>query len=134
MAGIVPNEGENVIATMIFKGSDANRGTSLQLGLFTNSAGLSESTTLGSITEPTGGAYARKTLVDSSWTITADLASYALQTFTATGSAYTGAIYGYFIATTGTTPKLLAYEIDPLGPYTLLQNDAYDITPNITIA
>ena len=133
MAGLVPNEGENLIANMIFKNADVNRGTSLQLGLFTNST-VSESTTLGSITEPTGGSYARKTLVDSSWTVTADLASYALQTFTATGSAYTGTIYGYFIATTGVSPKLLCLEVDPLGPYSLAQNDAYDVTPNITVA
>ncbi len=133
MAGFIPNDGENLIATLIFKGADANRGSSLALGLFTN-ASVSETTALGAITEPTGGSYARKTLADASWTITNDVASYALQTFTATGSAYTGSIYGYFIATTGTTPKLLALEVDAAGPYTMLENDAYDITPHITVA
>jgi hypothetical protein len=134
MAGLIPNDGENLIANMIFKNADANRGTSLQLGLFTNATGVDETLALASVTEPTGGTYARKTLADASWTVTADLASYALQTFTATGSAFTGSIYGYFIATTGTTPKLLAIEIDPAGPYTMAQNDAYDVTPNITVA
>jgi len=133
MAGLIPNDGENLVANMIFKNADANRGTSLQLGLFTNTT-VSETTNLGAITEPTGGSYARKTLTDSSWTVTADLASYALQTFTATGSAYTGSVYGYFVATTGTTPKLLVLELDPLGPYNLLQNDAYDVTLNITVS
>lgn len=134
MAGVIPNEGETLIANMIFKNADANRGTSLQLGLFTNSTGMDETMVLGSITEPTGGTYARKTLADASWTVTNDLAEYALQTFTATGSAFTGSIYGYFVATTGTTPKLLAFEIDPAGPYTMAQNDAYDVTPKFTVA
>jgi hypothetical protein len=134
MPGLIPNDGENLIANMIFKNVDANRGTSLQLGLFTNATGVDETITLASITEPTGGGYARITLADASWSVVADLASYAMQTFTATGSAYVGAIYGYFIATTGTTPKLLAIEIDPVGPYTMAQNDVYDITPNITVA
>ena len=60
--------------------------------------------------------------------------AYAKQTFTATGSAYTGSIYGYFVVTTGTSPKLLALEVDPAGPYTLNQNDSYDVTPNVTVA
>jgi hypothetical protein len=134
MAGLIPDDGENLIANMIFKNADVNRGTSLQLGLFTNSTGVNETLALGSVTEPTGGAYARKTLTDASWTVTGAIASYALQTFTATGSAFTGSIYGYFIATTGTTPKLLAIEIDPNGPYTMAQNDSYDVTPNITVS
>ena len=133
MAGFIPNGGENIIATYVFKGADANRGSSLELGLFTN-ASVSETTALGDITEPTGGSYARITLTDASWTITNDLVEYALQTFTATGSAYTGSIYGYFIATTGTTPKLLAIEVGAAGPYTMAENDAYDITPKVTVA
>lgn len=134
MPGLIPNDGENLIANMIFKNADANRGASLQLGLFTNATGVDETLALASVTEPTGGTYARKTLTDASWTVTGDIASYALQTFTATGSAFTGSISGYFIATTGTTPKLLAIEIDAAGPYTMAQNDAYDVTPNITVA
>lgn len=133
MAGVVPNDGETLIANLIFKGADANRGGSLQLGLFTNSS-LSETTALGDITEPSGGSYARKTLTDASWTVTGDTASYAQQTFTPSGSDYTGSVRGYFIATTGTTPKLLAYEVDTGGPYTLLNGDNYKVTPNITVA
>jgi hypothetical protein len=133
MAGFIPNEGEALIANLVFKNADVDRGTNLQLGLFTN-ASVSETTALAAITEPTGGSYARKTLTDASWTGSADARSYALQTFTATGSAYTGTIYGYFIATTGTTPRLLAIEVDAAGPYTMAQNDAYDITPTLTVA
>lgn len=133
MTGITTNDGETLIANMILKGADANRGASLQLGLFTNSS-VSETTALGSITEPTGGTYARKTLTDASWSVTGDVGSYATQTFTATGSGYTGTIYGYFIATTGATPKLLALEVDPSGSFTMAINDTYAVTPTITFA
>lgn len=133
MTGITTTDGDIIIANMAFKNADVNRGSSLQLGLFTNASGLSKATVLASITEPTGGSYARKTLADASWTNTNGVATYAIQTFTAS-AAYTGSVYGYFIATTGTAPKLLAYEIDPVGPYTILTNDTYDITPSITIS
>jgi hypothetical protein len=133
MAGLLPNEGEHLVANMIFKNADVDRGTSLQLGLFTNTV-ATETNNMAGITEPTGGSYARITLTDANWTITNDLAAYATQTFTATGSAYTGSIYGYFIATTGTTPRLLVMELDAAGPYTMAENATYAITPNITIA
>lgn len=131
MAGILPNEGENLVANMVFKGTSVDRGASLQLGLFTNTS-ISETTTAADLTEPTGGAYARKTLVDANWVVTGDTASYALQTFTATGSGFTGSIYGYFVVTTGTTPRIIAIEVDPLGPHTFAINDSYDVTVNVT--
>jgi hypothetical protein len=133
MAGLLPNEGEHLVANMLFKNADVDRGTGLELGLFTNST-VSETTSASSLTEPTGGSYARKTLTDSSWTVSADIASYPRQTFTATGSAFTGSIYGYFIVTKGTTPRIIAIEVDGAGPYTVTQDGMYDITPNITIA
>ena len=46
----------------------------------------------------------------------------------------TGSIYGYFIVTTGTTPRIIAIEVDAVGPYTLAQNDSYSVTPNIIVA
>ena len=36
MAGILPNEGEHLVANLLFKNVDVDRGTNLQLGLFTN--------------------------------------------------------------------------------------------------
>jgi hypothetical protein len=133
MAGLLPNEGENLVATMLFKGSSVDRGTNLDLGLFTNTT-APETITAATLTEPSGGSYARKTLTDGSWTITADTASYVAQVFTATGSAYTGNVYGYFIVTKGTTPRIIAIEVDTAGPYALAQNDTYTITPNIVVA
>lgn len=112
MAGVTVNDGEDLILNLIYKNADANRGSSLELGLFTNTSGLSETSTLANITEPTAaGGYARKTLADASWTVSGQQASYASQDFTASGAAFSADIYGYFIATTGTTAKLLHYEV-----------------------
>jgi hypothetical protein len=133
MAGLLPNEGEHLVANLLFKNADVDRGTGLQLGLFTNTT-APETITAATLTEPTGGSYARKELTDGSWTVTADAASYALQTFTATGSAYTGSVYGYFVVTKGTTPRIIAIEVDTAGPYTIAQNESYDVTLNVTVA
>lgn len=129
MAGGVAAEGLVVMGDLVFKGSNADRGTTLQLGLFTNSVNLAalKALALTSITEPTGGSYARKTLTDASWVNTDGVLTYPLQTFTAGSGGYSGQVYGYFIATTGTTPRLLAVEIDPAGPYTMNAGDPYNI-------
>jgi len=126
MAGITPDEGEHVIAQLVYAKDVTDRDADLELGLFTNSS-ISETTRLVDITEPTGGGYARKTLTDGSWTLTADTATYASQTFTASGSAYTGSVYGYFIATKSAsgTPRLLHIEVDPSGPYTIADGASY---------
>jgi len=135
MAGITPNEGEHVIAQLIYAQDATDRDADLELGLFTNSS-VSETTALSAITEPTGGGYARKTLTDGSWTITADTATYASQTFTASGSNYTGSVYGYFIATKSAsgTPRLLHIEVDSSGPYTITDGDSYQIDLSNVVA
>jgi hypothetical protein len=133
MAGILPNEGEHLVAQMVLMNVDTDRGTDLELGLFTNTT-APETITAATLTEPTGGSYARKTLTDGSWTVTNDTGTYAAQTFTATGSAYAGSIYGYFIVTKGTTPRIIDIEVDNAGPYTMAQNDTYTITPTVTVA
>lgn len=135
MAGFVPNEGEALIASLVCKRELTDRDADLELGLFTNSS-VSETTALSAITEPTGGGYARKTLTDASWTGSADTRAYAQQTFTATGSAFTGSIYGYFIASkaAGGTPRLLFIEVDPNGPFTIVQNASYLVTPNVSVS
>lgn len=129
MAGFVPNEGETLIGTIILKRTLTDRDAGLELGLFTNSA-ATESLTEATVTEPTGGGYARIDLADASWTESPQgVFTYATQTFTATGSAYAGSVYGYFIATksAGGTQRLVAVEIDANGPYTMSENDTYDI-------
>ncbi len=133
MPGIVPDEGEVLTANLVLKGGDANRGTDLELGLFINTS-VSELTVLADIVEPTGGLYTRKTLTDANWSMTGGIAVYPKQTFTPVATAYGQLIYGYFIATKGTAPKLLLIEVDPLGPYIIDTTSLYDITPRIQVA
>jgi hypothetical protein len=133
MAGFTPNEGEELIAQLIHQRTHADRPADLELGLFTDAA-PGETITEATITEPTGGGYARITLTDASWNVTNDVASYAQQTFTVTGTDYDNDVVGYFIATTsGGTQRLLYVEIDAAGPYDMNVDDTYKITPNITI-
>ncbi len=137
MAGFTPDEGELLIADILHKGSSVDRTANLQLGLFTDTS-PAESITEATVSEPTGGGYARITLTDATWnTATAagvTTADYAQQTFTVAGTDYTGTVKGYFIATQGTTPRILYIEVDPNGPYQLNVNDTYKITPNLTIS
>jgi len=137
MAGVVPNEAETLIATILFKRTySVDRDATLKVGLFTNSSGLSETSALANITVPTGTGYAAQTLTDASWSISGDTASYAKLTFTGGAGGWTGAVYGYYVYTVaaGGTPRLLFYEIDSAGPYTIAENDTYDVTLNITVA
>lgn len=132
MAGFLPDEGETFIAEYVLKQTTTDRGTGLELGLFTN-ASVDETITAASLAEPSGAGYTRKTLTDGSWTVSGDTGSYAQQTFTA-GGDWTGDVRGYFVATTGTTPRILAIEVDPNGPYTIKEDDTYKVTPSITVA
>lgn len=128
-----PAEGLKVMAELIFKQANADRGSSLELGLFTNSSGLSASSVLADITEPTGGTYARIALTDASWTVDANaLAEYAKQTFVAIGSAFSAPIYGFFIATTGTAPKLFHFQVESSSA-TVSENESYSVTPKIDL-
>jgi hypothetical protein len=135
MAGFTPNEGETLIANVLYKRTHADRDATLKLGLFTN-ASVTETTALADITEPTGTGYAQITLTDASWSVSGDLASYAQQTFTGGAGGWTGTVKGYFIATvsSGGTARLLHIEVDASGPYTINENDTYKITPQITIS
>lgn len=133
MAGFLPNEGETLVANLVFSNADVDRGTNMELMLFTNSS-PGETITEATLTEPTGTGYARISLVDGTWNVSGDTADYAEQTFTAGAGGWTGSIQGYAIVTTGTTPRIVAIEVDSNGPYTLNENDTYKITPNISIA
>ena len=135
-AGFCPDEGEALRADMIMKRTLTDRDANLELGLFTNVA-PGDTITHATITEPSGGNYTRKTLTDASWVGAADTRTYATQTFTPTGSGYTGTIQGYFINTlaAGGTKRLIAVEVDSAGgPYTLNENDTYDIDLSVVFS
>jgi len=133
MAGILPNEGETLIANLVFAGTDPDRGAGLELLLFTN-ATIGETSTAASLTEPSGTGYARIPLTDSSWVVAASVANYATQTFTVGTGGWVGSVNGYAVITTGTTPRIVAIEVDPNGPYTMAAGDTYAVTPSITVA
>lgn len=136
MAGFTPNEGEALVANVIYKRALGDRDADLELGLFTNVA-PDETITEAALTEPTGDGYARITLTDASWTGAADVRAYAQQTFTRAGAAGNwDGIQGYFIATksSGGTQRLLHIEVDPNGPYDIADGASYKITPSNTVA
>lgn len=133
MAGFTPDEGEKLVADVIYKRDLTDRIADLELGLFTN-AGADETLTHAAVTEPTGTGYARITLTDATWTGAADVRSYPQQTFTGGAGGWTGSVRGYFICTKGATKRLLHVEIDPNGPYTINNLDTYKVTLNNTVA
>lgn len=134
MAGFTPNEGETLIAQLVHQRTHVDRDANLEIGLFTDAA-PAETITEATISEPTGGGYARKVLTDASWSVVGDLASYVEQVFTAGVGGFTGSIYGYFISSisSGGTKRLLYVEVDASAPYVMTENDEYRITPNITV-
>lgn len=131
--GFVPNEGETFMGAFVLGNTSTDRGTGTQLLLFTN-VSPGETITEATLTEPTGTGYARITLTDGSWTEgAAGVYSYAEQTFTAGAGGWTGNIQGYAIVTTGTTPRILAIEVDAVNaPFTMSEGDTYKVTPQIT--
>lgn len=131
MAGFLPDEGESLLVDLIVKRILTDRDADLEMGLFTNTS-PGETITEATITEPTGTGYARITLTDATWTGSGDSRSYTQQTFTGGSGGWTGSIQGYFIATKGTTQRLIVIEVDTNGPYTINENDTYKITPTVT--
>ena len=133
MAGFLPDEGESMFNDLCIKGISTDRGTNSDLILFTN-VGVGETITAATLTQPTGTGYAAISLVDGNWTGAGDTRSYPQQTFTGGAGGWTGSVQGYAILSKGTTPRIMAIEIDSNGPYTIGQDDTYKITPNIVVA
>jgi len=131
MAKLV-NEGENRILNILLGATAVD--SNLYLGLYTNETEPAETDALAQITEPSENGYARKTLARGSWDISADLASFAQQTFAATGAW--GNVYGYFIATSSDgTGKLMFVEQFTNGPYNVQNNgDEIKVTPSVRAA
>ena len=145
MAGVFCQEGTIVSGAMFLNQSSVDRGTSLKIGLFTNSSGLSSTTTYASIIQALFTGYAEQTIVDANWTETASggvatwVNSGAPFTFTCSGATVGSnpAVFGYYIRTTGTTPRLIGYEIDSgLGGSgaVFVSGNSYAITPSIPVS
>lgn len=126
------DEGENRVVDILF-GSQAVDST-LYLGIYTDASEPAETDGLAEINEPSGNGYARITLSRGTWSITNDYASYAQQTFTASGGNW-GNCYGYFIATSSDgSGKLLCVEDFSDGPYNITDGDSIKVTPKVTCA
>ena len=132
MAGLIPDEGETVLLTQLLKRISTDRDADLELGLF-NTANPVEGITEATISEPSGFGYARKTLTDALWTVTGDDGSFAQQTFTPSGGDWTD-VRGYFLATQGSTPRIVFIELDATGPHTIFDGNNYNIDLDIDIA
>lgn len=130
--GLSPNEGETMRGALLLNNTTTDRGTNIDLILFTNSSGVDETIAAASLTQPSGGGYATKTLTDGSWTESPQGQwNYALQQFSFSG-AVTGSVYGYALLSKGTTPRIIGIEVDANGPYTFGNGDTYDVTPQNT--
>lgn len=130
--GLSPNEGETMRGALLLNNTTTDRGTNIDLVLFTNSSGVDETITAAALTQPSGGGYATKLLSDGSWAESPQGQwNYALQQFAFTG-AVTGSVYGYALLSKGTTPRIIGIEVDPSGPYTFGNGDTYDVTPQNT--
>lgn len=128
MSGLTPIGGKNLILNLVYKGSDVNRGTKLEVGLFTNVFGLDVNSVLTDITElSTAGGYARKDLVDATWVVSAGGLVYPPILFSAAGANFNAPIYGYFIVSTGTSPVLLHFEVDSEAPVTVFSGLSYTV-------
>lgn len=108
----------------------------LYLGLYMDNAEPGEADTLTSISEASGGDYARKTLAagiggDPNWTVAGDLGSRPEEVWTFTGAV--GNVYGYFLATSvDDSGKLVAVEHFSDGPYNIQNNgDQIKVTPKV---
>jgi hypothetical protein len=127
--------GENRVANILFRATAVD--SSLYLALYTVPTSEPGETAVDTdLTEPSGGAYARIALSRGTWTVTGSAATYAQQTFAASGGAW-GNVYGYFVSTgsSGTSSGvLLAVENFSDGPYNIGDGDSIKITPSITVA
>lgn len=133
MAGFTPTEGLVVLGNFFLKNGDVDRGTDLELGLYTD-VGLTVAITEATITEPTGTGYARINLVDASWSNADGVFSFAQQSFTGGAGGWTPDVVGYFIATKGTAPRLIGVEDIVGNPHTIVEGQNILVNPELAFA
>jgi len=132
MAGKRTDEGEHRSLDILYGAQALD--TTLYLGLYENNTEPAEAAALTDLTEQAvATGYARIALTRGTWSITADHADYAEQTFTANGGDW-GNQYGYFICTvaSGTAGILIYVEDFSDGPYDVTDGDSVKVTPKIT--
>lgn len=128
------DEGEADMGLIYLKNQTQN--ANLYLGLYTSpTTEPAEDATLASLTEPSGGGYARIALAPADWTQNGSIFTQPQKTFNCSGAAW-GNVYGYFICNvaSGTAGKLIAVEQFGDGPYNVPDGGAVKETPKITFS
>lgn len=134
--GFLHNEGRLIMLQVMAGLTAVDRGTNLELRLFTAISPVRAVTsTRGTFTEPTGGGYAAIQLPPSALAAAGvNLTTNVTQTFTANSVGYSGgACLGWFVCTTGAVPRVLASETFDSGPYTMVAFATLNITPSLTM-
>lgn len=126
--------GENRVANQLFGATAVD--TTLYIGIYTSpTTEPGETAVINDLTEPSGSGYARIALTRGTWVVSGSAATYAQQTFAASGGSW-GACYGYFVATSsaGTGGALMYVEQFSSGPYSIGDGDSIKITPSVAVA
>lgn len=134
-AGFLHNEGRLIMLQVMAGITAVDRGTNLELRLFTAiSPTRAVTSTRGTFTEPTLGGYAAIQLPPSSLIAAGvNLTTNVTQTFTANASGYSGGnVLGWLIVTTGVIPRVLASELFDGGPFAMVAFATLNVTPSLT--
>lgn len=136
-AGILHNDGRLIYSQLMAGVAAVDRGTNLVLRLFTacSDSPRAVTTQIGAFTEPTGGGYAPIQLPPSSLVASGTMiATNTPQTFTANASGYSGGpVLGFFITTSGVTPRVVASELFNAGPFNMVAFASMNISPQINL-
>lgn len=126
MAGITPDEGQDYIAEALYPQTTSL--TSYTIGLFTNvTDDLTQTSEWADVTQPTGGGYSETSLTAGSWSVASGgVATYPTVSWIATDS-WDAAVYGYYIRTEETTPRILHFEYRPDGSQSMNEDDIYSV-------
>ena len=128
---LVPNTGENLVVGMIVNKTAPEN---LVLKLFKSNTTPAEGDTAATYTEADFTGYSSATLTGASWTVTADTAAYAQQSFTSSATQTLQNVYGYYLVQ-ATSGVLIWAERFSDAPYAISNNgDVIRVTPTITAA
>jgi hypothetical protein len=134
MAQMITNLGAKAIMNAELNNVRPAGGTTLYLGLYTNSHTPASTDTMTQITEATGGGYARLPLTNGSWTYSSPGGigtwTYATQTFVFTGPLTTNiTVQGYFIVDADGVLRTSEAVASPFTPFN--NSDSQPIVPVI---
>ncbi len=135
MATIIPNASEQLWIKLVLNHTAAEDQV---LRLFVNDVPPDQNSVASTFTEASGGGYASKTLVGTSWTIVNNAsdeaeATFAVQVFTFTGPLTGNAtIFGWYLIQQ-TSGLLLAVERRASSFTPVLNGDSVTMTPRLQL-